>query len=627
MKRIALILLLLSSQLMAQNFKEKAVKSNISEVTVFLQGAQVTRTAKAEISPGNYLLRVESLSPHIDEKSIQVKAIGSFTILSVNHKLNHLNSLKKDKKVDSLNLLIKKLENDKALKMARLEVLEEKLNLLDRNNDLGGQNAGASLTQIKSAMDFYDREITAIKKEEIGTTQAIQELQVRQNQLRKEISLVQGEEERPSGEIEIRIEAKQKSTAQLTLTYLVANAGWYPKYDVRVASVEKPLQLKYKADIYQNTGIDWEKVKLKLSNGNPNQSGVAPELQTWYLNYASHTQFQRQVSEMMNPGANVKTVSGRITDAEGQPLPGVNVLVKGSTVGTVTNLDGYYSLTLPNNARALVVSFVGMVTKELPINAQNINARLENDVSQLDEVVVVAQGLSRKSSGIRVRGNSSLGYATPKADYITTTTVENQTTVEFELDKPYSIKSQGDKLTVDLKSFDIETLYEYYAVPKLDKDAFLIARIINWDQYNLLEGEANLYFEDAYVGRSVLDARSLEDTLNISLGRDKSIVIGREKIDQFTKRRTIGANRVETRSFKITVRNKKSQAIKLTLFDQLPVSVNSNITVNPLTISNGEHDQQTGEVKWELDLKAQQNTELEMGYEVKYPKNQRVYLE
>jgi len=210
---------------------------------------------------------------------------------------------------------------------------------------------------------------------------------------------------------------------------------------------------------------------------------------------------------------------------------------------------------------------------------------------------------------------------------ITTRVIENQTTVEIEVAIPYSIKSNGDKLQVELKKHEIEALYEYYAIPKLDKDAFLIARVINWDQYNLLEGEANLYFEDAFVGRSILDAKSLQDTLNISLGRDRNIVINRVKNEQFSKRRTIGSNTTETRGFKISVRNKKSQAIKLTLFDQIPVSVISDINVNPIELTKGQLNDKTGKVIWELNIDPQQQKEINLQYEVKYPKREKVILE
>lgn len=626
MKFLTLLTILIAHQAFTQSFTERELKTSITEVTVYVEGGLITRTGTLNIPPGKSQLKIKALSPYIDEKSIQVKATGDFTILSVNHQLNYLNTLKKDAKIDSLREEIESLEYQLSTASSRLQVLAEKQSLLDENKNLGGETVGASLTQIKQAINFYDQELTAIKAEEINVNRQMRELHQQKDQIEKEIAAVQGKEDLPTGEIDVRIDASTRTLGDFQITYLVANTGWFPKYDVRVSSVEQPLELTYKADVYQNTGVDWENVKLKLSNGNPNQSGVAPELETWYLNYARNTILNRAIYGTLSNA--VRNVSGRILDESGEPLPGANVIVKGTTVGTVTDLDGYYSLTLPNGATHLTVSFIGYATKELPITSTKLNARLDPDVTELQEVVVTGyastNALQGRAPGIKIRGVSSIA---PEADVITTRTIENQTTVEFEVDEPYSIKSNGEKLSVDLNSYQIETRYEYYAVPKLDKDAFLIARIINWDQYNLLEGEANLYFEGTYVGRSILDARSLNDTLNISLGRDKSIVIGREKVDEYSKRRTIGSNKIESRGFKIIARNKKSQSIKLTLFDQIPVAAISDISVSPEQLSGGSLNEKTGEVTWVLELKPQQQQELQLSYEVKYPKYEKVNLE
>jgi len=619
MKYFTFLIILLSFQTFSQSFAERELKTKIDEVTIYIEGGLISRVGKIEIPEGKSIVQVKSLSPHIDDKSIQVKALGDFTILSVNHRLNYLDRIKKDIKIDSLNKEISKLEFQIATSQSRLEVLEEKQSLLDENKNLGGKSSGASLTQIKQAIEFYDRELTSVKKEEIDTKQKIKLMQKEREKINQEISSINGFEELPTGEIEIRIESEAKSKGDFKITYLVANTGWYPKYDVRVAGVEEPLELKYKADIYQNTGVDWGNVKLKLSNGNPNQSGLAPDLRTWYLNYTRNTIVNR--SKYGVASNSIRSVSGKIIDESGESLPGATIIVKGTTVGTVSDFNGNFSLTLPNGASYLSVSYIGFITEEIPISSSNITITLEPDVSRLEEVVVVAYGVSGRSQG------RTQDIQSKKAETVRTTTIENQTTVELEVEQPYSVKSNGDKLSVDLKSIELETLYEYYAIPKLDKDAFLIAKVLNWDQHNLLEGEANLYFEDAYVGRSILDARSLKDTLEISIGRDKSIVIGREKMEEFSKRKTIGSNKIDSRSFQIIARNKKSEQIKLTLFDQIPVAAISDISVTPIELSNGKLNEKTGEVIWEMELSSQSQNEMTLRYEVKYPKREKVTLE
>lgn len=93
-----------------------------------------------------------------------------------------------------------------------------------------------------------------------------------------------------------------------------------------------------------------------------------------------------------------KRITGRITDENGQPVPGANITVKGSTVGAITGVDGRYSLVPPENAEILVVSFVGYMSQEINIgNLTTINATLVPDTQALSEVVVVGYGSQRKS--------------------------------------------------------------------------------------------------------------------------------------------------------------------------------------------------------------------------------------
>jgi hypothetical protein len=622
-----ILVLFIITQAFSQSFKEKELKTEIKEVTVFLSGAQIFEAGNTSIQ-GKTILRVKNLSPYLDEKSIQVKGDGDFTILSVNHKFNYLNELKKDEKADSLKRLIENLELALARDNARRAVLNEKQSLLNENRKLSGENAGGTIVQLKQAIELYETEVSKIKEEEIRISRSIDLKSKDRLKLEKQLKELNELTSMPSSEVEIRVSSENLVNAKMSLTYLVANAGWFPKYDIRVENIKNPLELTYKAEVFQNTGVDWKNVKLRFSNGDPNQSGVVPELNPWNLNYARNTIFENSIYGMSMASA-IRNVKGKVVSAEdGSPIPGANVVVKGTTVGTVTDVNGNYSLTLPNNASTLVFSFIGLVAQEVPISKPEINAEMQTDVMELSEVVVTGYSgegsLQGRMPGIQLRGAGSLRS---KAKIITTMMIENQTTVEIEVVTPYSIKSNGEKLQVDLRKHEIEALYEYYAIPKLDKDAFLIARIINWDQYNLLEGEANLYFEDAYVGRSILDAKSLHDTLTISLGRDKNIVIGREKNEQFSKKRTLGSNVTETRGFKIIARNKKSQPIRLTVFDQLPVSVVSDIVVNPIELTKGLFDDKTGKITWELMIDAQQQKELSLQYEVKYPKREKVILE
>lgn len=621
------LILLVAITAQSQNFKEKELKTTLNEVTVFLDGAQFFESGIVAVPADRSLLRIANLSPYINEKSIQVTVDGNVTILSVNHSLNYLNALKNDRAVDSLKNLDETLQSKITIANARLDVLNGKQSLLNENKHLGGENSGTSIATLKTAVEFYDTELTKIAQEKLRINKEVALQQLERERVAAQLNELHDRKAQPTGEIVVRVRADHATSVKFSVSYLVANAGWFPKYDVRVKDVSHPMELVYKAEVYQHTGVDWKNVKLRFSNATPNQSGMLPSLSPWMINYTRYTTFRSSVA------ADTREVHGVVLDEEGKTLPGVNVIVKGTTIGTVTDANGAYSITLPHANAQLVFSFIGYSSLELPVTNPVANVTLHEDTAALNEVVVTgySQELQGRVAGIyvdpiRIRGLKS-GQRFDKPDYIPTTFVENQTTVEIEVKEPYTLVSGGEKLMVDLKHFDVPADFEYYAVPKLDNDAFLVAHIVKWDQYNLLEGEANLYFEDAYVGRSILNTKALSDTLSISLGRDKSIVISRTKVDEFNRRRAFGGNQIDSRGFKIIVRNKKSQPIKLILFDQLPVSVNNDITVTPIELSGAIRDEKTDQLTWHQTLEPQQQKELTLQYDVKYPKRESVLLE
>ena len=169
--------------------------------------------------------------------------------------------------------------------------------------------------------------------------------------------------------------------------------------------------------------------------------------------------------------------------------------------------------------------------------------------------------------------------------------------------------------------------YKYVTLPKLSQRAYLTANITDWAKLSLQSGEATLYFENSFVGKSTLDVNQLKDTLTISLGTDNSILVKREKRKDFTSKKVIGTNRTDTYSFLLTVRNNKSTPVKITVNDQIPVSSNSSISVDATELSGGKINEQTGEIKWDLEIKPQDTKQLVLTYSVKYPKDKTVILE
>ncbi len=161
----------------------------------------------------------------------------------------------------------------------------------------------------------------------------------------------------------------------------------------------------------------------------------------------------------------------------------------------------------------------------------------------------------------------------------------------------------------------------------MSSSAYLTGNITDWAKLNLISGEATLYFENSFVGKSFLNVNQLKDTLTVSLGTDNSILVKREKRQDFTSKRVLGSNKTETYSFLITVRNNKGNPVRITVNDQIPVSSNSGIEVDAVELSGGKHNSQTGMIRWDLEIKPQETRQIILTYSVKYPKDKTIILE
>lgn len=625
MKAINILLLsLIFSNVFSQEILEKEVKTEVDEVTVFLDGAQVVRKKTVDLTKGKSIIKFVNLSPFIDAKSVQVKAEGELTVLSVNHQQNYLDKMEKSAELTDLEKRLETIEDKIKLENTYLSIIKDELLFLQENRDIGGKNEQLSVTNLQQASDFYSNKLTSLKMKEIDRNKTLTTLNEQKNDLQNQIKTLTSKKEYPTGEILVKVGAKNASKFSLELTYLVGNAGWFPSYDIRAKNINEPVQLIYKANVKQDTKVDWSNVKLKFSSADPNVSGVAPELQTYFLNYNTLPPTYKLTTN---------SVRGKVVDSNGESLPGANVVVEGTTIGTVTDLDGNYSITIPNNSSQLRYSFIGFNSKTLPISNSVMNVALDESEMELQEVVVVGYGSKKNVSealqgraagvnvdkSIKIRGTNSLAIPTAQ--------VENQTTVDFEITTPYTIKSDNKNYTVDMEFYDLPAFYQYYCVPKIDKDAFLIANIVDWEKYNLLEGEANVFFEETYVGKTLMDVRYASDTLEISLGRDKKVTVNREKIKDFTDKQFIGNKKEETRAWKTTVKNNKNQAINMIILDQVPVSTIEEIEVNVQNVSGAKQNPETGEIKWEFELKPNDKKEFELKYTVKYPKYRNLIVE
>lgn len=215
-------------------------------------------------------------------------------------------------------------------------------------------------------------------------------------------------------------------------------------------------------------------------------------------------------------------------------------------------------------------------------------------------------------------------------DKLTTTgsiTKKIQTTLTTEFDIPikYTIPANGKPYQVDIQTYKLSTEFKHSAVPKLEKDAFLMAYMTDWEKLDLLQGPANVYFQSSFIGETYINPTQTKDTLEISLGRDPKILINRKKLTDFTKKKVIGTNITIKYAYEISVKNNKDESIEIDIEDQIPVSQNSSIEIKLLDGDGAIFTEIDGKLKWNVKLKAQESKKFVFKFEVKYPKNMTVY--
>jgi hypothetical protein len=469
------------------------LESEIEHVTVFLRGGEIISKAKISLPKGTSRVMFTQLSPYLDPNSIQLKSNTDITILSVVHQFNFLEIQHKSEKLKFLENEKKRLEGKLQIDQSMIAVYKQEEELILSNKKLSSSQLGVNIDELKKAAAFYREKLTEIKTNQMDLMHKIEKYNAELAKINSQLSEISARQADKTSEVIITIAAKNEINAELSLSYFVDRCGWVPKYNLRAKNVDSPIELNYKAEIYQNTGYEWSNVDMVLSTGEPLKSGTKPELQKWVLS------------------------------------------------------DGSYA-----------------------------------------------------------SGNNSSNS-------------KNFTNTTFQLKTSYSIPSNGKNYSADLIDYNIPASYKYSCVPKLEEAAFLMAEIANWEQYNLLSGQVNLFFEGTFVGKSMLDVSKPQDTLVFSLGRDKNVIIKREKTDEFNKNQQFGNKKTEMFAWEISLRNNKKQEIELSIEDQVPVSNSKEIDVKYIDLGGAVQEKNTGILKWTIKLQPSENKKFNFRYEVRYP--------
>ena len=597
-------ILLLAVALSVNSFLKAAddknsVQSDLKTVTVYRSGAELIHTVSSLLKQGNNELIIEGISNQLDINSIQINCPGTVTILSVEFSNNYLATSETTPRIrflqDSLEQIQKELDRINVLITTTTDLIE----VLKANRDIKGSQTGLSVAELIKLMEYYKIKSIELQNELSIHKEKQKKIHLQISRIKNQIAGEEKKNTKIAGRIHLQLSVAMTGKADFTISYITQNAFWTPFYDIRVEDIKSPLKVIYKAKLVQTTGIDWKQVKLALSTSVPNQWGSAPLLRSWFLSYINPvTAMERGLAR------------NRIQSFSDQKSSLQEVVV----VGYGNSTSG---IALKNKEKKPLYVVNGAIMSEEEF------VKISPASIAKTEVLTEAAGVATYGS----RASNGLVLVTLKdglEDYVSVT--DNELNVTFDIDLPYDVPTNGKEQTATLKEYSIEALYKYYSVPKLDKDAYLLAEIADWEKLNLLPGEANIIFEGTYVGKSFIDPNSTADTLNLTLGRDKRVVVKREKLTDYSSVKFLGNNKLQKITYELTVKNNKKDIVKLMLKDQYPLSTNKEIEVELIDTGNASVNSDLGVLTWKLELQPGESRKIRFAYTVKYPKEKILNL-
>lgn len=515
----------ISSYALANNIIGKV---ELKKVTLFLRGAELQGISTVTVPEGESEIILTNLANTINVNSINVGLNDKAMILSTSLVDDYLVNKVESESIKSLQDSLAAIENDKASLTIKLTAVDEEVALLQGNRIDAINKANGTLADAKQALAFVKENLIVALTEKQALQQELSVVEQKINQYQSQISLEKGDADRPQKAIKVKIYAKEAASLPVSVSYVSPDAGWEPIYDVRVRNIGAPLNLTYKANVYQSSGLSWNNIDFILSTANPSEGITSRIPNPWYIYLDNYTKSKSKAS---------------------------------------SKNDTWYEDGKILESRSLAK------TKDMSLN---------------NYIVINNNGINS----------------------------------QFNINLPYTINGYSKDNILTLKEKEVSVEYHYIASPKLDNYAFLQAEINDWDKLSLLPGKSTVFYNGNYIGESYITTQGVKDKLNISLGRDKEILISRNQdINETSKPSFFGGDVSQKFAYTIDIRNTKDLSIDLTIYDQFPVIRDRAVTLEDTKYSPASYDKDTGLLAWKFNLKPKEVKVLPFSFKISYPKD------
>jgi uncharacterized protein (TIGR02231 family) len=540
----------------------------INNATVYFgYGAELVHNTKVKIDPGTKIIVINGLSTQVDISSLQISCPDDVALLSQRYSLYYPPALEPVKSKDILRLEDSLVQTGKEIsRVGNLAQIEEEIlkktgSLIEATLSNSG-NKTISSAEVLRLVEYYNTRIEKSKTAIFNYGQTESKLNEKLVEIKKRIDELE----------KINPSPVAKPVGQIILQVVCKKAE------------EIPVSFSY----YTNNA-GWTPVYDVRVNSKTNKVKLVYK--------ASLTQ---------TSGIDWKKT--KLTLSTGTPNFGVAAPIL---------TPWYLQLYVP----ALYNRVNNMLTGRVSgINLQSNTIQSMNDDKQLEEKIVL-RGYGAEQQFYKASADSAVTPATLQ-DF--TTLNEGQLNTNFDIELPYDIESDGQLHSVTIRDEEISCNLKNYSVPRLDREAYLLAEVADWQNLDLLPGEANIIMDDTYVGKSLIDPNTTADTLNLSLGKDKRVVVKKTLVKELSSLKTSGKDSRQTFTYEITVKNNKLTDINLLLKDQYPLSTIKEVEVKLEESSEALVNPETGVITWKLALKPGESRKYRFAYSVKYPRDKKI---
>ena len=550
-------------------------KMNLEHATVFLSGALMESSATINLKQGENEVTLTNIANAVNSQSIIINATNGVAVASSSYQNSGSPVATTSPLINKMLDTLESLYEKRGPVVNKISSIDDQLKLLQTDiTENGDDKPNPGADELTKMIELINRKKEALLNEKDKQSKILGKITQRITYLNNRMTEEQGKIGQQGGQLQVKFYAREAGQSKITVKYITPNAGWSPAYDIWADDVNSPIKLYYNANIHQNCGINWEKVRLTLSTGNPQEGMQPPSINSWYMSLSA-------------------------------PPPPPVAPVTANKKALVNNNQQWNT-----------------TTSSMSISQQELSTL---PTTSSEDIVSITPGLYQNSRGALIEAAGARAQQQQMASMTNYVAVDNSgVNTTFDIELPYSIPNDGQQHYVAVKEYNVPASYKYFSIPKMDKDAFLQADITRWNDLNLLPGPTNIFYEGTYIGQGNIDPRTIQDTMQLSLGRDKKIVIKREQDKKMHTIKKSGTTEEETYAYNITVRNNRNEPVTILVEDQLPVSNDKDLQITDVNLNGGDLDPATGTITWTTSFKANETKKITFGYTIKHPKDRQL---